>query len=111
MIQRYYELVDDLRDNSNCTRFREDLKSLLEDTKAHFRHEERVMRNIEYPDYREHLAAHKQLSSDISDFIQSIGAGLSDEDLPALTQYFRHWFVTHIQEYDVKLKQYLDRNE
>jgi hemerythrin len=109
LIERYHELVDALRRQIGVSRFLADIEKLAEDTQAHFLHEERVMRNIQYPDYSKHKAAHDRLTADFSDFIQNIGVGFSDDDLPALTEYFRYWFLSHVKEHDVKLKQYLDR--
>ena len=111
VIQRYHELLDDLQEKRGSSRFLEDMNQLLEDTRAHFLHEEQVMRNIQYPGYWRHRAAHQKLINDFSDFIRNVGVGLSSEDLPALTEYFRYWFLNHVQEYDVKLKQFLDRAE
>ena len=109
LIQRYLSLVDDLRRKADSQQFLEDMEKLAEDTHAHFLHEERVMRNIQYPDYWAHKAEHDRLTSDFSDFIQNIGVGFSDGDLPALTEYFRYWFMRHVTEHDVKLKHHIDR--
>jgi hemerythrin len=109
LMRRYRALVDALRSKVDSSRFLEDIEKLAEDTQAHFLHEERVMRNIQYPDYSEHKAAHDRLTADFSDFIQNIGVGFSDGDLPALTEYFRYWFMSHVKEHDVKLKHYVDR--
>ena len=111
MIQRYQELVDNLQSKSDLARFSGDMGRLLEDAEAHFLHEERVMRNIQYPGYSEHKAAHQRLTEDFSDFMQNIGVGFSHKDLPVLTEYCRYWFITHVEEYDVKLKDYLDRTD
>ena len=109
LICRYRALVDGLQSKADSARFLEDIEKLARDTHAHFRHEERVMRNIGYPDYSAHRAAHRRLIEDLSDFIQNIGVGFSDEDLPALTEYFRYWFLGHVREHDIRLKQYIDR--
>ena len=109
LIRRYRALVDDLRRRADSHHFLEDMEKLAEDTQAHFLHEERVMRNIQYSDYSEHKAEHDRLVRDFSDFIQNIGVGFSDGDLPALTEYFRYWFMSHVREHDVKLKHHIDR--
>lgn len=109
LIQRYHTLVDDLLSKADSRRFLADIEKLAEDAQAHFLHEERVMRNIQYPAYSEHKTEHDRLVGYFSNFIQNIGMGFSDDDLPALTEYFRYWFMGHVKEHDVKLKQYLDR--
>jgi hemerythrin len=111
LIQRYRALVAALRSKADLPQFLQDIEKLAEDTQAHFRHEEQVMRNIQYPSYAQHRAAHQRLTEDLSDFIQNIGVGFSDKDLPALTEYFRYWFLSHVREHDVRLKHYLDRPE
>jgi hemerythrin len=109
LIDRYHEVVDELESKADLSRFLASMRRLAEDAQAHFVHEERVMRNIQYPDYSEHKAAHDCLSTDLAAFIQNIGVGFSEKDCPALTEYFRYWFMSHLKEHDVKLRQYLDR--
>ena len=111
LIARYHEIVDELEREADLSRFLEGMARLGEDAQAHFNHEERVMRNIEYPAYADHKAAHDRLTADFRIFLMNIGVGFSEEDLPTLTEYFRYWFVSHIKEHDVKLKDYLDRPE
>ena len=111
LIQHYRVLVEEQRSRADLSRFLKNLEKLAEETKAHFRHEERVMRNIQYPDYLAHRAAHRRLTEDFSEFIQNIGVGFSDADLPAVTEYFRYWLISHVKKHDVKLKEYVDRPE
>jgi len=109
LIDRYHEVGDELEGGGDLSRFLEGVVGLAEDVQAHFLHEERVMRNIQYPDYSEHKAAHDRLTTDFAVFIQNIDIGFSESDLPALTDYFHYWFMNHLKEHDVKLRQYLDR--
>ena len=102
-------LSHELESEADLSAFLKSMVRLGEDAQAHFLHEERVMRNIDYPDYSEHKAAHDRLSADLKVFMKNIGVGFSEEDLPTLTEYFRYWFLSHIKEHDVKLRDYLDR--
>ncbi len=103
LIQRYRVLMVVSKSKEPLSRFLEETERLSEELRAHFLSEESVMRHLRYPHYREHKTAHHRLIEDISDFIQSIKVGLSDKDLPAVAAYFRHSFVSHIKEHDVKL--------
>jgi len=111
MIERYNEVVLDLHKQADMPKFVDDMYMLLANTEAHFQHEERVMRNIQYPSFSEHRDAHTQLTRDFKEFIHNIGVGFKDKDLPALTNYFRYWFMTHVRDHDIKLKRYIDRTE
>ena len=68
------------------------------------------MQDLEYARYREHKAAHRPLLDDLSDFTHSIGAGLFEKDLPAVIEYFRYSFPSHIKTHDMKLGHYVDRS-
>ena len=109
LIDRYHEVVDELQSNTDLSRFLDGMRRLADEARTHFTHEERVMRNIQYPDYSEHKAEHDRLASDFAAFIRNIGVGFSRKDLPALTEYFRYWFMNHLKEHDVKLSEFLDR--
>ena len=79
LIARYHEVVDELESEADLSAFLKSMMRLGEDAQAHFLHEERVMRNIDYPEYSEHKAAHDRLSADFKVFMKNIGVGFSED--------------------------------
>ena len=67
------------------------------------------MRNIGYPRFHPHKLAHDKVLADFDDFTLNIGAGFTDSDLGALVLHFKYWFRHHVQEHDVALLHYIDR--
>jgi hemerythrin len=111
LVQSYLKLMQDVRNATCLSHFLEDLQDLLARTRAHFAHEERVMRNIDYHGLREHKTVHDRLLEDFSDFLQNIGTGFSQGDFHALAEYFRYWLFDHIKDHDVPLKAFIDRTD
>lgn len=111
LAQGYLELMRDVQDKTEPRHFLEDFRNLLEETRAHFVHEERIMGNINYPHLYEHRIAHNRLLDDFADFLNNIGNGFAKQDFHALAEYFKYWFLDHVRGYDVKLKFFIDRFE
>ena len=109
LLERYLALIDDMESNADFSRFLDGMERIAADTQIHFLHQEQVMRNIEYPGYSAHRDAHHRLIEGFSEFINNLGVGFSKEHLAAVTEYFGQWFMSHVKEHDVGLKQYLDR--
>ena len=111
LAEHYLRLNQDAKGKTNLHDFTEDFKTLLENTRAHFAHEERVMRNINYPHYYAHKTAHDRLVDDFSDFLKNIGEGFVGHDLHALAEFFKYWFLDHVRDYDVQLRRFIDRSD
>lgn len=109
LAQQYLNISQDIKDETDLNHLLEDFQNLVENTRAHFVHEERVMSNINYPEIIEHKNAHDRLLEDFTDFLENIGAGFGRHDSHALAEYFKYWFFSHVREYDVKLKSFIDR--
>jgi hemerythrin-like metal-binding protein len=111
LLRSYGNLVRQVHDGADAKRFRECFQALKEQMTAHFAHEERVMRNIVYPDFHGHKIAHDKALADFDDFILNIGTVFADDDLKALAKHFKYWFRRHIEVHDVVLLRYIDRYE
>lgn len=75
----------------------------------HFIHEELVMRNIGYPEYSAHKAAHDRLRTDARDFAVNVAGVFTRSDLPLFARYMRHWLVNHIVVHDQKIGAFVER--
>lgn len=82
------------------------LEELLEYTGWHFRHEERLMQQSEYPGYFEHKKEHENLVTQAVDLFKKYQDG--DESVPGLLMPFlKDWLTNHILGTDMKTGAYL----
>lgn len=109
LIRCYRDLMRQVRHTMDPSCFRQCFQSLKEQTRSHFAHEERVMRNIGYPGFHPHKIAHDKALADFDDLTLNIGTVFADDDLHALARHFKYWFRHHVQEHDVALFHYIDR--
>ncbi|OOZ37684.1 bacteriohemerythrin [Solemya velesiana gill symbiont] len=83
-------------------------EQLVDYTKKHFEHEERIQLKIQYAGYADHKAAHQKLMSKIGELHNEIMAmeeasqieGKGDE----IAELLRSWLLDHVIKEDMKLK-------
>ncbi|HAX91739.1 MAG TPA: hemerythrin [Rhodospirillaceae bacterium] len=86
------------------------LKQLMDFTKAHFVHEETLMRKTAYPQIIPHKIEHDRLTKQLEDFLnrfESGQAGLSQDTVV----FLRTWLCDHIIEVDIHLGRWLAKFE
>jgi hemerythrin len=76
---------------------------LLRYTITHFKHEERVMRQHDYPGLSGHVALHARLRQRTVDFQMHANLVTSRD----LLQFVKEWWLEHIQGEDKKYAPYL----
>lgn len=73
---------------------------LYQYVRVHFRHEEELMRRIEFPGYRQHLEMHGKLIDRLNALSTDIADGQwRTEDLRS---FMNDWLLVHIAEQDVR---------
>jgi len=82
------------------------LERLLEYTKAHFAHEERLLRLHDYPDLAAHKAQHDALTKQVADFSAKFKSGQAAITVQLL-QFLKNWLVDHIKGCDMKYAPHL----
>lgn len=81
--------------------------SLFKYTREHFKHEENLMRRINFPALESHLQQHNDLIARLSDISASIASDtLNMTDLGA---FLSDWLLGHIRIYDTKLATYVNK--
>lgn len=73
--------------------------------KYHFHHEEKIMREVRYPDYVRHLALHNNLIFALNKITLSISDNTLDK--PKLEEFVNNWLLHHIPVEDTKLAKYI----
>ena len=94
--------------SANCDEIIELVKSLYRYMETHFEHEERFLKEIEYPWLEEHRAKHRQIAKDMT-------AALRERrDLDTYLNKLRHmmldWVIQHIAHDDQECSVYLPQN-
>lgn len=78
---------------------------LYQYTRAHFSHEESLMRRLAYPDIEQHVAQHDMLTAKLNEFLQNLA---KDNLIKAdLESFISHWFLGHMATVDTQLAAYL----
>jgi hemerythrin-like metal-binding protein len=79
------------------------LDDLISYTKEHFRTEERMMLNANFPGLKEHCKEHEKLTEKVIDFQKSFieGKALITMDL---MNFLKNWLINHIEGTDKKYK-------
>lgn len=75
--------------------------------KYHFHHEEKLMREIRYPDYVRHLALHNNLIFALNKVSLAISDNTLDKD--KIEAFVTLWLRQHIPAEDIKIAQYIKR--
>lgn len=77
---------------------REILGQLVSYTESHFREEERILRECNYPNFSEHHAEHIEYRTRLTGFLLDAGNGITDKKL--LFEYLADWWGKHILSSD-----------
>lgn len=83
------------------------LESLLQYTLSHFKTEEKLMEQYNYPDYAEHKSKHEELARKVLEWQHAFKN--EDSSLTAeMLKFLKHWLENHELETDVPLGRYLN---
>lgn len=110
LVKLISELFESMRVGLGYKQVDVTIKELKEYTKYHFEEEEKLMREINYPHYAEHLEAHQYFVEQIVDFSnrhkeEEIGISLH------LLDFLKNWLVNHITTVDKEIPNYIDENK
>lgn len=78
---------------------REALEDLIAYTKYHFKREEGLMEENEYPDVVEHKAQHKKMFAQVEKFVELYNEKGHDA-LEEISEFLTHWLINHINGTD-----------
>ena len=82
------------------------LDELIARTEAHFRREEEIMSEEDYPGAEQHALLHRALAEEIQEFKTEFASGM--EIGPEITEFIKRWLISHIMESDKHLGGYLE---
>jgi len=82
------------------------VRRLLEETRQHFKDEESIMREHDYPELIDHHREHVMLLAELQEFIRDIEEGRRQFDIDSLTA-LKHWLINHVIDGDMAFARYL----
>lgn len=103
--QALFQLADKLEKNLNPLHAKQAIMALYKYTRIHFETEERVMREVGYPNYGEHVKLHEDLISTLNDI--STQDFNSEESILELRHLVHDWLVNHISQHDLDIGRYV----
>ena len=107
--QYLFQLANDLVESDDKAQMTENAMNLFKYVQEHFSHEESVMRQINYPAYREHVAMHDELINQLSAISSDISIGQGS--VADLQNFMNNWLLGHIIEIDTTLAKYMQKQE
>lgn len=98
-------------DDASVDAIQATFKDLVDHALDHFAYEERIMRNIGYPDLSEHLVEHDDLRKEVGKIAEEVMNGQGMDDLKGLVSLIQVWVLRHIVSSDSKIRDFMRREE
>lgn len=83
------------------------LEELIDYTKYHFKREEKLMSENDYPDFEAHKAKHQEMIEQVGTFVELYNEKGHDA-LKEISEYLTVWLISHINGTDKEYTQYLN---
>lgn len=99
--QQAFALANDFLAAKEQQSQRKAAMQLYKHTREHFEHEEALMRDVAFPDYKAHVEGHTRLISRLNTISHSIGGNNLNEQ--ALIDLMTDWAMNHIVYDDARL--------
>lgn len=82
---------------------KEILHELYDYISIHFENEEKLMKEIKYPNLEKHLALHKEMLAGLNHLVVELNSYEISEIIDKLYEFIQEYFLNHIQNEDTKL--------
>ena len=103
--QQLFELVNQFLQASDKGSLTLNAMGMFKYTREHFTHEEDLMRELGYPNIRDHVRQHNELLSRLNGIAENIANDTLDK--PDLASFLSHWLLNHIGSADAELAGYI----
>lgn len=109
LIEKMNNLLQNCETNKELTSAIRTLNYLSDYTDFHFKEEEQLQRDIDYPGMKEHLAQHRAFEQTIQELHDMLveDEGPSPAFVKAVEENIVNWFYNHIQSYDRSVAEYI----
>jgi len=92
---------------SSTKTLEEILLSLIDYTKFHFGHEEKLLQQNGYAELPQHHKEHEELTAKVIDFHERLSTGKASFTLE-LMLFLRDWLINHIMKTDMQYKEFFN---
>jgi hemerythrin-like metal-binding protein len=82
-------------DNTNQEPLTVGMNLLYGELERHFHNEEKLMQEVDYPDYQDHALEHLMLLAEMKNYCERFANHAEDLDLSTLNS-FKTWLITHM---------------
>lgn len=103
--KKLFYLVDELDNAADAAALKQSFATLFKFTNEHFKTEEELMSNANYPELNEHKKKHEELLGQLG--IVAAQPLSEEERLSTFRTFMTRWLVDHIEKEDRKLNAYL----
>lgn len=103
--QHLFELTNALLEETDVAKLPTLIMQLYKHTREHFEQEERLMRQLNFPQLHAHVHDHSHLLGKLNAISQEIGLGVFNK--PALVQLMSDWALRHIPQDDAALAAFM----
>lgn len=116
LFRRVSDFVSALRQEGEWQDKLEKVKETMDFMKnyvvVHFTYEEAYQQQVQYPDYEEHCRIHRQFTDEINEYAAVLEqTGYSQELVQKLGGKLMAWLINHVAATDLKLANYVARQE
>ena len=102
----WFIIISDFLESIDTAQFKEFEGVMLEYTQRHFQHEERLMREVDYPEIDDHIQRHQRLLAQLGELALHFEKGKLDRN--AWRHYLTDWLLNHIRYTDSKLADFIE---
>jgi len=104
--QYLFDLANSIVEAKSKGEITKNVMLLYKYVREHFRDEERLMKDIEYPDYQTHKQIHNQLLDKLNEISEKVAQGSLVDD--EIKHFMQEWLLKHILIKDGALGKYLN---
>ena len=108
-IDNQHRRIISLANEINASFEEKDLKRKMMEvydyTREHFRHEEKLMQESDFPDLKSHMKEHNELLSQLNKLVDNLSS--TEEDCETLRKIVVGWVREHVLHSDLKMTEFL----
>jgi hemerythrin len=103
--KKLFSIINEFLEAKTKTEQQHCCRNMYDYIKYHFNYEEKVMRDVKYPEYVRHLTLHHNLIFALNKVSISISDGTLDKE--KLEKFVNSWLIQHIPIEDIKLSKHI----
>lgn len=100
-----FELANNVFAANDAQHIRHCALGFFKHIREHFKAEEQLMREMQYPHYQNHVEAHNELLVRLEEISAPLNGG--EFNINSLNELMSHWLLTHILEEDMKIGEFI----